>query len=176
MLLGWFHNIQERHESLPKPPPFAARGARGLGKAGAPFRVPSRSWGIAGGAAWLGDRQCPPSIASWLSFTPFGVQAAHCAWAHCGMWQGECGDSCCCPQPGWGHPGVGENCGVLLVPVLPGKALSSLFYLLEDGDAWVEDGHAWVENGGMWTILQSSQEFLHAYKSSWRLVGHRTCK
>lgn len=54
MLPAWFHNIQERHESLREPPPSAACGACGLGKVG-------------GGASALGAGGLLDVPASWKS-------------------------------------------------------------------------------------------------------------
>lgn len=75
MLLGWFHNIPERHESLPKPPPFAVRGARGLGRAagGAPFSG-GQPVGGAGGLLVLPAGRAPvpaqhPAVSA--GFDPF---------------------------------------------------------------------------------------------------------
>lgn len=54
MLPAWFHNIQERHESLREPPPSAVCGTRGL-------RV------VGGGAPFLGAGGLLDMPASWKS-------------------------------------------------------------------------------------------------------------
>lgn len=77
MLPAWFHNIQERHESLREPPPSAACGTRGLRTVGGGARV------LGAGVRWMcqpaGKILVPINQPFLAGFFFFGMQAACCA-------------------------------------------------------------------------------------------------
>lgn len=68
MLPAWFHNIQERHESLREPPPSAACGTRGLRTVGGGARVLGAGGSLDVPASWKNPCAHQPALLGWVFF------------------------------------------------------------------------------------------------------------